>query len=1221
MKGSAISPRVFVFCATLLALLATASFAQTGSAVVKGTVVDASHSIIPSAKVALTNLDTNIVRNAETSSVGAYYFPSNQPGRYSLTVEQTGFKKWTGSLILEVGQTAVVDVPMQVGATGTTIEVSAAVPLITTEGSAVADVKDDLRIHQIPLNGRTLQTLFDLAPGVEQAGTDGTGARVNGLKVGSVDMTVDGVSIQDRYSGNVVQIQPGLDTVQEFRTETTGSSARYARPATVTVVTKSGTNQLHGSLFETHRNNSGGLVARRRENLTNTSPELIRNEFGATAGGPLLIPKVYDGRNKTFWFFSYEGLRQHESMPAVGSVPTDAMWGGNLSNAMNANGQSYTIYDPLSTDAAGLRTPFSGNSIPGNRINNIAKVLQGITHGPTNSNNPYLATNLSTTYPVLTTTNTLTGKFDHRFSDKDNVSVRYTAGHRNYDITGGDPGAGFAAPGVNNAFGTFVRDNQDKNGNVTYNHFFSPSMFSETLLAVNRSMNHSGTAADFTNWADKLGMPNPFGANGWPTISIGGFFTMWDVQNPKQQNMTSYTAEENMTWIHGKHTVQFGGRLRHELNNVNQTQQSQGSHEFDSDWTGLYNPSADSQVPFTGDGFATMLLGAPSYLSAQYNRGYYYFRQSEIGLYVNDSFKITPRLTLDYGLRWDKWTPYSEKQNRLLNIDVANIATQFQVVTPAGHPMESLPGIPPSLLASYAARGLSWTTADKVSGMPGGLVPSSNGDFGPRVGLAFKINDKTTLRGGFGEFYWTTPLSLLLSQSRTDIPLNLRYTNVPDYDYATNSGTLGLRSVPTQFVGPNLKIPTQGLVPIQGNSQPFMAWDYSNWKDGVARNWNITLEREIFKDTVIRLSYIGNQGRNLEQQYDLNQREGWYNYVVRTGQSRPGNSDLLRPNPNWNPVAVNKSGYSNTNSGQFNLERRFSKGVAFQFFYVFTRSLTTADADAGSGGGANINGDARGFSVPQNNELLGEPNMTYDQRLRLGYSNNPSVPQHRVRWNAVLDLPFGRGRHFGNQMSKVLDAIVGGWSMTPAGSWRSGLYLTVTDDGNGDSLFQFGNPNLSADQRLTMNIFGVNQRMWFKGSFDPTQASNVDMAKLQQLMPVDSSQRTMRQLGLPGNGGWVELPLKNGGTTWAPLDAEGYYGLTSWNQRANIKGPSYWTADIGMNKTFNVGEHMKVQLKADAFNFLNHPCDINPNMYTGLQDLSQQANEPRILQFTARITF
>ena len=187
----------------------------------------------------------------------------------------------------------------------------------------------------------------------------------------------------------------------------------------------------------------------------------------------------------------------------------------------------------------------------------------------------------------------------------------------------------------------------------------------------------------------------------------------------------------------GKHTLQFGGKFRKEGDNVRELQQSQGSHEFDAAWTGLFSSADQALAPLTGDGFAEMLLGLPDYLSNQYNRGYFYFRQNEAGLYVTDKWRVSPRLTLDLGLRWDKWTPYREKQNRLEEADVATALTTFQVITPDNHKMENLPGIPPSVLDAWAQRGLTWTTANAV-GYPTGLFAPDNNNFGPRLGVAFK---------------------------------------------------------------------------------------------------------------------------------------------------------------------------------------------------------------------------------------------------------------------------------------------------------------------------------------------------------------------------------------------------------------------------------------------------------------------------------------------------
>src|SRR5262249_21960731 len=223
----------------------------------------------------------------------------------------------------------------------------------------------------------------------------------------------------------------GLDTIAEFRIETVGSDARYSRPATVTLATRSGTNGLHGSLFEVHRNNAGGLRARRREEITGDSAKLIRNEFGVTAGGPVLIPKLYDGRNKSFWFFAYEGYRQRQNNIVTSAVPTDANWNGDLSNLVDDSGNKTIIYDPLTTDANGVRQPFPGNIIPANRINNIAKVLQQLTAKPTNSNNPFVGNNFTHAYGQPEDRGNLTIRGDQVLSDKDRLSVRWTRSTRN----------------------------------------------------------------------------------------------------------------------------------------------------------------------------------------------------------------------------------------------------------------------------------------------------------------------------------------------------------------------------------------------------------------------------------------------------------------------------------------------------------------------------------------------------------------------------------------------------------------------------------------------------------------------------------------------------------------------------------------------------------------------------------------------------------------------
>jgi hypothetical protein len=1189
--------RYFAILAAMLLISAVAS-AQTGNAIVKGAVSDATGSVVPRANVRLTNAATNVARVTTTSAEGLYYFGDIQPGAYTIGIETAGFKRWSGTLTVQAGQIATIDVPLEVGELSASVEVRDVAPVIATEGMQIADVKDSLRIRQLPLNGRQVANLFNLTPGVEGGGA----ARVNGLKVGSAEILQDGVSIVNRFGGNIVNVQPGLDTVQEFRIETNGSNARYSRPATVTLVTKSGTNEIHGSLFETHRNNASGLRSRRREEGT-SSAKLIRNEFGASAGGPVVIPKLYNGRNRTFWFQAYEGLRQREKSLYSGDiVPTAAMWNGDFSGIVDNNGNRTHIYDPLTTDANGLRQPFAGDMIPENRLSPIFKTFKAITHAPTNNINPYQGSNLEVFYPLNTGTDSYTTRIDHRISDKDNIFGRFTKSTFERLQNGGR----FGGPieGLANGYGSGLSDTKVYSISVSHTHLFSPNLFNELLLLGYRNPNHQGTLADDTPWAQNLGLPNPFGVTGWPTTCAGDF--CWDADNRKNQNMTAYNLEDNVTLIRGKHSFIFGGKARREYNNVRELQQAQGSHDFGADWTALYDPANDQAVSYTGDGFASMALGLPTYLSNQFNRGYFYFRQSEFGLYAHDSWRVTPRLTLELGVRWDKWTPYNEKYNRMVNVDIRNIANKMEVITPGDQRMEDIPGVPSSVLASWATRGLTWKTANEA-GLPSSLLPADNNNFGPRLGAAFRLTNTMVLRGGYGEYFWTMPLSQILQTSRTNPPLNLRYTNEIGNLDGTGTTALRFRPTPDKFVG-SAGVDINGIIQLSPSAQSFMPWDFTNWRDGHAREWNFSFERELMKNTALRLTYIGTHGSGLEQRFSLNARESEYNYQARTGVIRPSRTDLLRVNPDWNFSAANKTGYSNSNSAQVNIERRFSSGLAFQWFYTFTRSKTTSDAGASTSGNGSINDTAGTPAVPENINILGSPNLSYDERLRLVYYNSTAIPPHRMRWNGIYDLPFGKGKPLGRDAGRFLNAIIGGWQIATIGDWRSGNWLSVNANE-----YLFGNPALSADQRLDLTFNGRHQVLYFRGDFDPTRATNVDQQKLQALIPLNRAERVMHPVGTAFDNR-IPQRLADGTTRLTSIT-----DALNWNARAFFLGPRAWNVDSSLFKNFSLGESKRLRFTADFFNAFNHPNDVNPDSTTGLVDLSRQANEPRIVQFSARI--
>src|SRR5437867_5053274 len=604
-----------------LTILLPSTWGQTGVGTVTGTVTDASNALVPDAQVTLTNTATGVARQAQSSASGVYYFGAVPIGSYKLVVSKQGFEEWAGNFTLEVGQNAVVNAALRVGGSTTVVEVSGAVAPIETTGGSVADVKESTQIHDLPLNGRQIGLLFGLTAGVESGAG---GARVNGMKVGSLDINLDGVTMVDRFGGGIVRVQPGIETVQEFRVETVGSDASFAEPANVILATRSGTNQLHFAAYEYNRDNRVIAPTRLRSDPVNVQvPHVIRNEFGGYVGGPVVIPHVYRGRDKTFWFFDYEGLREHKrGEPFYPFVPTPAMWNGDLSNAVDPSvscdpagpnctpfGYAPIILDNPTTTAPNTfqRQPFPNNQIPG-PLNQTASVLKSLTALPTNNNNPFIAPNFLSTYPDITRTNTYTIKVDQNFTDKDRLSVRYTNSWLNAALEGGY----FANPiDTSSGMGTSARDYYIHNVAVNYTRTISTTWLNELLVGVNRSAVHYGTSADSTDWPSKLGMPNPFNATGWPTMytcevsaaDCPAFFG-WDSDNVHNQNLTSETIDDNATWTHGKHTLQFGFRGRREQNNVRENQQAQGSHEWDPAYTTNWDASSFGPTPDTGSGFA-----------------------------------------------------------------------------------------------------------------------------------------------------------------------------------------------------------------------------------------------------------------------------------------------------------------------------------------------------------------------------------------------------------------------------------------------------------------------------------------------------------------------------------------------------------------------------------------------------------------------------------------
>ena len=490
-------------------LLAAALVAQTtGSGVIQGTVTDPTGAVIAATKVTVENIATAQKRTTTTNQVGFYLFPALLPGDYTLSAEAGGMQTWQGKLTLPVGQTAVVDIAMSLGSTLSQVTVAGDVtPLLTLNSATLANTLERTRIEELPLNGRFLQNLVaSTIPGVEG---NANAPKVNGLSRGATEFLQDGVNLANRDEDTHIGSRPpGVDTVQEFRVESSNSSAKMSRPVEIIISTRSGTNQFHGSLFETARNNGLG-VARRREEYWSKAPHLVRNEFGASGGGPVRIPHVYNGTNRTFFFFAFEGYRNAQASSFSTNLPTAAMRQGDWSKLTDTAGRPVTLYDPWTTDSVTWqRQPFLGNVIPLMREGPAAKYLYSVTPLPTMPDmNPIIQNNYTGFAAFTQREHTETLRVDHRLSEHDQIFVRYTFG-KTYQP---DLLSGAMPPTTDGKTGLGYRLATTQNAVLSWMHTFSPTFFSETLVLRPEEDCRTSPASQRElgqNWfADPLALP------------------------------------------------------------------------------------------------------------------------------------------------------------------------------------------------------------------------------------------------------------------------------------------------------------------------------------------------------------------------------------------------------------------------------------------------------------------------------------------------------------------------------------------------------------------------------------------------------------------------------------------------------------------------------------------------------------------------------------------
>ncbi|HKA01136.1 MAG TPA: TonB-dependent receptor, partial [Candidatus Solibacter sp.] len=1218
---------------TAILVFACASSAQsvTGGGTIQGTVKDSSGSAIAKAKLAITHLATGTVLKTETNSDGYFATPPIQIGKYKVRVEAAGMKIWESEVTLETGRTADIEPILTVGQVTETIQVTESIPMITTTDPTDGTTLDAKRIQELPINGRDMNTLLaDVTPGIEQVIDVNGGVRTSGMMVYSTNYVQDGAASNNREFGGSMNIA-GLESVGEVRVETSTSNAKYSSPASVIVTTRSGTNQTRLSVYETLRNNAFGVARARQDvNYNGTPyqvPKLIRNEFGGSIGGPVYLPtfglngrKFYDGRSKTFFFLSREGQELRQGISKDFTVPTMAMRRGDFSQLYDVQGRFITIYDPLTGSVETLsptrhvtqRLPFPGNIIPINRESPLAKFIYGITPPPTDATNPLVASNLkrvvATNGLPNQSNNPSTVRVDHHFSGNDNIFVKFNGGtlHTNFMGTGGSTGAPTSGMEANQTF--LLMD--AIGGAFSWTHLFNAHLFMETNGNRTAQTTKTVNGRDQENWSSVLKLPNPFGEIGWPALQNLEFMNYIEGDNRRMLRTLVDNVEQNFTYIHGTHNIQFGWRFFREHQTLLPDQGNiSGYSDFNSLATALQSSTLGSDtspqaVPQTGDNAANFFLGYGADYNVGLKRGFFYIRDKNAGLYLQDNWKATKNLTLTFGLRWDMNPALNDERYLINSFDIKNHA----IVLP--EPLDyyyKIGATTPKIVAQYEALDVKFESAEQA-GMNKNIFPSNMFDLGPRAGIAYKAlhgSKSFVIRGGYGLYISPIPMRTLLAQFSSSQPFRTTYQYNPNNATYSPDGIPNwlLRNAPVYIAGLNTNDPN--MIDLNnpasiGRGQSIVTMgDLPSMK---IHEWNATFEKQIHNSMAFRIRYTGRHGWHADQLDNINPSQpSNYVWYMLTGQPLPTGTfsgEARRPYDQraYTDIKIlTKTGMINSQTFTVEFERRFSKGLGFQIFHTVTNGYRLAGNsfrdDAGTVADVYLPG-----SVPTDPAALNR---------FLNYHRDTAVPQQRTRWNWSYDLPFGRGKLLGRNAAKWVNNLIGGWRMAGSGTIVSTWFALPTNQWGAFTGFEVygkkypildcrstpATARTSADARCFQGYLYFNgyisQRLInsYNANGIPNGVFGLPADYHAAESPVNpwpkGGQTTDANASLYDTNN-VNIRLQNGTTVQTNVDT----GLHPWRSQFRL-GPFNWTTDTSLLKSFALKERLALRMAFDLFNVFN----------------------------------
>jgi hypothetical protein len=1022
-----------------LVLFTSAAFAQLTTADILGTVTDATGAVVPNASVVLTNLGTNEKRTTQSNGSGDYNFTLLPVGHYSISVKSTGFEaSITKDLSVEAGDRARNDVHLQLGAESTVVEVTASTPLLQADSATVSSTVTAKAVQDLPLNGRNFVQLVALVPGANEGPgnglssggrpddrrTNAAGLSVNGQDESLNNWVVDGVDDNERIIGTI-GIKPNVEGIQEITVETNSYAAEAGRTAggVINIVTRSGTNQFHGSVYEYFRNDM--FDARNFFQNTGAKPELRQNQYGGSIGGPVF-------RDRTFFYFDYEGFRQVSGKTDTGTVPTLAEW--NDINSQNG-GSPQAL---LSTS----------NGTAGQPINPLMLQYLKLFPAPTNSS---LSNNFTISPNITQNYNTYGARIDHRLNDHNQLFARFS--YNSVD-TFTPPNFG-TVNGIQISGGRYNFDgpatNLAQQWVLGYTHIFSPALLADFRAGYTRINNLSlplnygkgvdqsyiGFPASMTSFSPYANSLTPISVGPFGDIGDGAYVPLQDIDNTFQYNGT-------VSWTKGNHNFKFGASLiRRQARNV-QSASAVGAYNF--------NPSSDTnsdQLTQQNNQLASALVGAFTSQVRNFNISPPDYRSWEPGGFAQDSWRVNPKLTLLLGVRYDIYTPFTEAHNHISNFDY----------------LQALGSTPTTVSSALKIAGVNGVSA--TAG-----IPTQYNNVAPRVGFAFSATPTTVLRGGYGLSYFpgnytsngdlkNAPFTSVYQPSCQSTEAVYLESQVPgasanqNPDCATPAGGNQPGAISSTEAIPIPAPPTAAqianLASIPGLG--FVA-EATNFKSALIQQFNLQVEQQVGANVFI-LGYVGNIGQHLPESINNINQPLPYNGFAPLGSpanpvggARPLTADGNLPNAGGISYLATE-GVSNYNALQASFQRRFTKGLAFDANYTWAKALS----------------DITGFSEQGDQ---GWSNALPTNIRATEYGNAEDDIQNRFALSLNYELQYGK------EFTGIKKALLSGWDANMITVWQSGKPFSIINSGNGadQAIEADGKPHGYSNRAVQQNSGG-----------------------------------------------------------------------------------------------------------------------------------------------------